>query len=78
MDRRVLIAIGILAGAAFGYYMFNQRKASGSNSPPAPDQGPAEAAMANYTAPPSYGIQANQPGQTFVNNSQAMPYPYNT
>lgn len=79
MDRRALIALGILAGAAFGYYLFRQRKGSGSGTPPEPtDQGPAQAAQANYTVPPNIGAQMNQPNQVFTTNTQTMPYPYNT
>ena len=78
MDRRVTIAIGILVAAAFGYWFFQKKKSNSGSTPPEPDQGPAQAAQANYTVPPNVGMQMNQPGQTFVNNAQAMPLPYNT
>lgn len=80
MDRRVTIALGVLVAAAFGYWFFQKRKKGGFSGgiPPEPDQGPAEAAQANYTAPPNIGIQPNQPGQTFLNNAQVMPLPYHT
>lgn len=84
MDRRVQLAIGILVAAAFGYWFFQKRRRGGFSGgiPPEPpglqDQGPAQAAQANYTVPPNVGMQMNQPGQTFLNGSQTMPLPYNT
>lgn len=82
MDRRMTIGLGLLA-AVVGFYFWKKNQSTSDQQPQ--DQGPAEAAMQNYTAPPNVGVQTtvgnvvtNQGGVTSVQSRQAMPLPYNT
>lgn len=81
MDRRTIIGLGVVAAIVGFYFWRNSHK---TDSQPT-DQGPAEAAQAYYTQPPSVGIQTdvadvvtNQNGTPTVNSRQTMPLPYNT
>lgn len=91
MDKRTMIALGIIASAAFGWYWFKVRGQSTTsngtttNANAAQDQSLAMAEQANYTTPPSSGIQSTvgdiyttQNGVTTVQSRQTMPLPYNT
>ena len=77
MNRNMLIAIGIAAAAAFGFWAYKNKQNSTATQQPQ-DQTPATAAQQYYTAPPSVGIQPNNPSQVFLNQTQVMPLPYNT
>jgi len=76
MNRNMMIALGIAAAAAFGYWAYQRKQSSDAEQPQ--DQTAATVAQSYYTAPPNYGIQPNQPSQVFLNQTQAMPLPYNT
>jgi flagellar basal body-associated protein FliL len=76
MDNRALYAILILAGAGGAYWFYSRKKATADAQPT--DQGPAEAAMSQYTQPPNINAQSAQSGMVYYNNGQSQPLPYNT
>lgn len=76
MNRREMIVAAVVLAAAFGVWFYRNKKSQSNEQPQ--DQTPATAAEQYYTAPPSVGVQQNQPGQMFVQQRQVMPLPYNT
>lgn len=87
MDKRTMMAIGIIGSAAFGWWWFKVRgqATEKKSTDAAQDQSLAMQEQANYTQPPSVGfpnytgqVVTNMDGVTNVNSRQTMPLPYNT
>ncbi len=79
MDRRVILVLGILGVAGFGYWYYTHQQSKNTEQP----------TDFNYTNQPDLPVSENQsvfvngsptaPNQNIVaQNSQAFPYPYNT